>query len=132
MAHWIKFNVVGLLGFALQSAVLFVLTRSAFSVGYLAATAVAVELAVLNNFVWHQRWTWNDRPSRTKRETLRRLAKFNATAGLVSIVGNLIFMSILVGRFRLPINGANAITVGACSLISFFLADRIAFDLNNT
>ena len=132
MAHWIKFNVVGLFGFALQSAVLFVLTRSAFSVGYLVATAVAVELAVLNNFVWHQRWTWNDRPSRTKRETLRRLAKFNVTAGLVSIVGNLIFMSILVGRFRLPINGANAITVGACSLISFFLADRIAFDLNDT
>ena len=132
MAHWIKFNVVGLLGFALQSAVLFVLTRSAFSMGYLVATAVAVELAVLNNFVWHQRWTWNDRPSRTKRETLRRLAKFNVTAGLVSIAGNLIFMSILVGRFRLPINGANAITVGACSLISFFLADRIAFDLNDT
>ena len=132
MAHWIKFNVVGLVGFALQSAVLFILTRSAFSVGYLVATAVAVELAVLNNFVWHQRWTWNDRPSRTKRETLRRLAKFNVTAGLVSIAGNLIFMSILVGRFRLPINGANAITVGACSLISFFLADRIAFDLHDT
>jgi dolichol-phosphate mannosyltransferase len=129
MTHWLKFNVVGLLGFALQSAVLFALTHSAYSIGYLAATAVAVELAVLNNFVWHQRWTWNDRPSRSKSETLRRLAKFNVTAGFVSIAGNLIFMSILVGRFRLPISGANAITVGICSLLSFFLADRIAFDL---
>ena len=132
MRHWIKFNVVGLLGFGLQSATLFVLTHTAYSISYLAATAVAVELAVLNNFVWHQRWTWSDRPSPAKKETWRRLAKFNVTTGLVSLVGNLVLMSILVGRFGLPITGANVITVGACSVLSFFLADRIAFDVRQT
>ena len=132
MTHWLKFNVVGLLGFALQSAALFVLTHIPYSIGYLAATAVAVELAVLNNFVWHQRWTWNDRPSSTKQETWRRLAKFNVTTGLVSLTGNLVLMSVLVGRFHLPVTPANVITVVACSLISFFLADRIAFDLNDS
>ena len=132
MTHWIKFNVVGLLGFGLQSATLFILTHTVYSISYLAATAVAVELAVLNNFVWHQRWTWNDRPSSAKKETWRRLAKFNVTTGLVSLVGNLVLMSILVGRFGLPITGANVITVGACSILSFFLADRIAFDVTQT
>ena len=132
MMHWIKFNVVGLLGFGLQSATLFILTHTVYSISYLAATAVAVELAVLNNFVWHQRWTWNDRPSSAKKETWRRLAKFNVTTGLVSLVGNLVLMSILVGRFGLPITGANVITVGACSVLSFFLADRIAFDVTQT
>lgn len=132
MMHWIKFNVVGLLGFGLQSATLFILTHTVYSISYLAATAVAVELAVLNNFVWHQRWTWNDRPSTAKRETWRRLAKFNVTTGLVSLVGNLVLMSILVGRFGLPISGANVITVGVCSVLSFFLADRIAFDVSQT
>jgi putative flippase GtrA len=130
MVHWLKFNVVGIAGFILQSAVLFVLTHSAYSISYLAATAVAVELAVLNNFLWHQRWTWSDRPTATKKETWQRLAKFNVTTGLVSLTGNLVLMSILVGRFRLPISGANVITVIACSLISFFLADRFAFDRN--
>src|ERR1051325_763296 len=123
MIHWIKFNVVGLLGFALQSAALFILTHN--SVGYLAATGLAVELAVLNNFIWHQRWTWSDRPASTRKETWRRLAKFNVTTGLVSLSGNLLFMSILVGRFGVPIAPANIITVGTCSLVSFFLADRI-------
>ena len=127
MMHWIKFNVVGLIGFGLQSATLFILTHTFYSISYLAATAVAVELAVLNNFVWHQRWTWSDRPAAAKKETWRRLAKFNVTTGLVSLVGNLVLMSILVGRFGLPITGANVITVGACSVLSFFLADRIAF-----
>jgi len=130
MSHWIKFNVVGVLGFALQSAALFVLTHTAYSISYLAATAVAVELAVLNNFAWHQRWTWRDRPSATSKETLRRLAKFNLTTGLVSITGNLVLMSILVGRFGVPVAGANVVTVAGCSIVSFFLADRIAFNLD--
>jgi putative flippase GtrA len=132
MLHWIKFNVVGVLGFALQSAALFVLTHGAYPINYLAATAVAVELAVLNNFVWHQRWTWSDRPSATRKETLGRLAKFNLTTGTVSITGNLILMSLLVGRLGLPIISANVVTVMACSVLSFILADRIAFDIAKT
>jgi putative flippase GtrA len=127
MIHWLKFNAVGLLGFALQTSALFILTHTALPIGYLAATAIAVELAVLNNFVWHQRWTWRDRPSASSWETLRRLATFNVTNGLVSIAGNLVFMSILVGRFRLPVAGANLLSVAACSILNFILADRIAF-----
>ena len=127
MIHFIRFNVVGLLGFVLQSAALFVLTHRAHPVGYLVATAAAVELALLNNFVWHQRWTWKDRPSATTGETLRRLAKFNITNGVVSITGNLVLMSILVGRLGLPITGADGASVVACSICNFFLADRIAF-----
>lgn len=131
MIHWIKFNAVGALGFALQAGALFVLTHITHPVSYLAATAVAVELAVLNNFIWHQRWTWSDRPSATIGQTLRRLAKFNITNGLVSIAGNLVLMSILVGRLGLPITGANVVSVGACSIFSFILADRVAFVMNS-
>ena len=131
MIHWIKFNVVGLLGFALQSAALFLLTHTAPQISYLLATALAVELAVLHNFVWHQRWTWRDRPSATMSETLFRLVKFNVSNGLFSIFGNLVFMSILVGRLGLPISPANVISVAACSLCNFVLADRIAFDMHH-
>ncbi len=132
MHHWIKFNAVGVLGFALQSGALFVLTHIAYPLSYLAATAVAVELAVLNNFIWHQRWTWNDRPTATKKETLRRLAKFNITTGLVSLAGNLALMSIFVGRLGLPIAAANLASVALFALLNFLLADRIAFDMDNT
>jgi dolichol-phosphate mannosyltransferase len=132
MFHWIKFNLVGVLGFALQSVALIVLTRSAPGLSYLAATALAVELAVLNNFVWHQRWTWRDRPSLTRRQTLRRLIKFNLTSGLISIAGNLVLMSILVGRLGLHVIRANLVSVAACSILGFILADRVAFDINSS
>ena len=127
MVHWIKFNVVGVLGFALQAGALFALTHNSHPISYLTATVLAVELAILNNFFWHQLWTWRDRPSPTVNETLRRLAKFNLTTGLVSIAGNLIFMSILVGRLGVAIVLANLISVLVCSLLNFILADRLAF-----
>jgi putative flippase GtrA len=131
MIHFLKFNVVGLLGFALQSGTFFVLTHNAHPVGYLVATATAVELAVINNFVWHQHWTWRDRPSATIRETLCRLAKFNLTNGLVSVAGNLILMSLLVGRLGLPIAAAYLVSVATCSIVNFVLADRIAFQMDH-
>lgn len=129
LIHFIRFNVVGVVGFALQSGALFLLTHNAHPVNYLAATATAVELAVINNFVWHQYWTWKDRPAATTGETLRRLAKFNITNGLVSVAGNLILMGLLVGRLGLPIAPAYLISVVTCSLFSFLLADRIAFSV---
>ena len=124
MLHWIKFNVVGVVGFALQSAALFVLTHIAYPISYLAATTVAVELAVLNNFVWHQRWTWSDRPSTTKKETMRRLAKFNFTTGLVSIVGNLVLLNSahtrMFGRQFLLFDVAGVISAVAMAAILIF------------
>jgi putative flippase GtrA len=127
MFRWIKFNAVGATGFALQTSVLFALTHNPRPVGYLTATACAVELAILNNFVWHQRWTWKDRPSLSKGETMQRLAKFHVTNGAVSIIGNLALMALFVGMLKLPIVVANVASVAACSIFNFILADRIAF-----
>jgi len=41
-----------------------------------------------------------------------------------------VFMSILVGRLGLAIGPANVASVVACSIVSFILADRIAFECN--
>ena len=54
---------------------------------YLVASAVAIELAVLHNFVWHVHYTWCDR--RDDPAVLSRLLRFHLSNGLVSIVGNL-------------------------------------------
>lgn len=127
--HFLRFNVVGILGFALQSVALFVFTRLPHPGGYLVATAAAVELAVLNNFVWHQLWTWRDRPSASAGETLLRLAKFNVTNGLVSLAGNILLIGLLVGRLGLPLAPAYVISVITCSIFNFVLADRVAFQV---
>ncbi len=60
LIRWCKFNLVGVIGILVQFAALFFL-KSVMHCNYLAATALAVEAAVVHNFVWHERYTWADR-----------------------------------------------------------------------
>jgi putative flippase GtrA len=46
-----------------QLLILIVL-KTGLGLDYLVATALAVEAAVVHNFLWHQRFTWIDRPPR--------------------------------------------------------------------
>src|SRR5262249_29884082 len=91
---------------------------------YLPATALAVEASVLNNFIWHRRWTWADRP----RSSLGlALLRFNATNGAVSLIGNLIIMVALVSGLEFRPMVANLLTIVICSFANFALADRFVF-----
>ena len=92
LIRWLKFNAVGAIGIAVQLAAL-ALLKSCLGMNYLLATALAVEAAVLHNFVWHERFTWADRPTTDR---FKRLLKFNLTAGLFSIAGNVAFTHLLV------------------------------------
>jgi putative flippase GtrA len=123
-SRFLRFNGVGVVGFALQLAVLALLLRA--GVHYLAATALAVELTVLHNFVWHERWTWRDRPPGAG-ERVRRLWRFHATNGVVSLAGNLLLMRLLVGALGMPPVPANLAAVLACALVNFAASDRFVF-----
>ena len=87
---------------------------------------MAVELAVLHNFFWHQRWTWRDRPSRGPAESWRRLARFHAANGLVSLAGNVLITTALVqaGLSTIP---ANFVATLACSLVNYVAGDLVVF-----
>ena len=122
--RFIRFNLVGAIGFALQFAVLAILLRAGMH--YLAATALAVEAAILHNFAWHERWTWRDRPA-SGRERLGRLGRFHLVNGLVSLVGNLAIMRLLVGALGMPALPANLIAVLACAFANYAASDRVVF-----
>ena len=124
--RWLKFNAVGAAGILVQLAVL-VLLKSGLGVNYLVATALAVEAAVLHNFFWHQRFTWADRASVGTRQALGRLLRFNLTNGGLSILGNIVIMRLLVGRFHIQYVAANLITIAACSVANFLLSHRFVF-----
>ena len=70
LMRWCRFNVVGGIGIMVQFAALFVL-KSVLHFNYLFATVVAVEAAVVHNFVWHEQFTWADRV-KTERTKLDR------------------------------------------------------------
>jgi len=118
-----RFSIVGAGGIVVQTLALMALLRFS-DIHYMVATALAVELSVLNNFVWHRRWTWADR--RASRAALA-LLRFNVTTGAMSLIGNLVLMFLLVGGLRLDPRAANLIAIGLCSLVNFALSDRFVF-----
>lgn len=75
-----------------------------------------------------ERFTWADRPAARWDHSLFRLAKFNATNGAVSIIGNLGLMWLLVGKMRVNYIAANLIGIAVCSLVNFLLGDRFVFE----
>jgi putative flippase GtrA len=124
--RWLRFNLVGAIGIVVQLAVLGML-NGVLRLDYLAATALAVEAAVLHNFLWHERFTWADRASVTRRQALLRLVRFNLTTGLVSILGNLLLMRLLVGQAHLPSVPANLMSIASCSLVNFLVSEYAVF-----
>ncbi|HUM06616.1 MAG TPA: GtrA family protein [Terriglobales bacterium] len=124
--RWLKFNFVGGIGIGVQLASLAIF-RSLFGLNYLLATALAVEAAVIHNFLWHERFTWADRPAGRPVHSLARLVRFNFSNGAVSIIGNLLLMRMLVGQLRLNYVAANLMAITVCSLANFLLSDRFVF-----
>ena len=122
--RWCRFNLVGAMGMAVQLGALAILNRS--SPGhYLMASAAAVELAVLHNFIWHIRYTWRDR--RADSHWPLQLLRFHLSNGAVSIAGTLLLMRLLVHRGHFPVLLSNVAAIVCCSLINFAISDAWAF-----
>jgi putative flippase GtrA len=123
---WLKFNAVGVIGIGVQLLVLTLLT-SGVNLNYLLATVLAVESAVLHNFVWHERWTWIERTRGKSGGLTGRLIRFHLANGLISIAGNLVLMWLLVSHLKLHYFVANLIAIGTCSIVNFLASDRLVF-----
>lgn len=122
--RWGKFNLVGAMGVVVQLAALASINRWAPG-HYLVASAAAVELALLHNFVWHLHYTWRDR--RDDSAVLGQLMRFHLSNGLVSMLGNLALMRVLVHEAHIPLLASNFIAILCCSIVNFCLGNNWAF-----
>ena len=120
---WWKFNAVGAIGVVVQLATL-ILLKTGLGVNYLLATALAVEVTVIHNFAWHERYTWAHRRSTTR---FLRFLKFNVTTGAFSIAGNVLTTKIFVEGLGFNYLVGNMLSIAACSILNFLVADRFVF-----
>ena len=120
--RWAKFSIVGIIGIGVQLATLQLLMK--LGLNYLPATALAVEAALLHNYLWHCRWTWRSG------HTVPRLLRFHLSNGLISIISNLLWMRLLTGWLGVPPVAANLVAITATAILNFALADRWVFASN--
>ena len=121
MTAFIRFNIVGVMGFAVQLTTLAAL--HSMGVPIPAAACLAVEAAILHNFFWHERWTW---PGLVAGGRAARLVRFHLSNGLISLSGNAVMTSALVG-IGAPLLAANLAAVLACALLNFAAAQVWVF-----
>jgi putative flippase GtrA len=132
LIRWMKFNFVGAMGIVVQLVTLFLL-KSVLNLNYLLATSLAVETAVIHNFIWHERFTWADRTKSDRMQTssarssLTRCLRFNVANGAVSILGNLALMKLLVDFGHVNYLAANVIAIALCSLANFLVSEQWVF-----
>lgn len=81
-------------------------------------------MTVIHNFSWHEHYTWADRGSAQK---FARFLKFNLSTGAFSIGGNLLAMKLLVDGAGMNYFLANILSIAACSILNFLVADRFVF-----
>ncbi len=118
-----RFATVGLSGVVVDMSVLYLLSDpSTLGWGLTRSKLLAAELAIVNNFVWNDYWTFRDvvAPQRGARAWWRRFAKFNVIclSGLVLNVAllNLQFNVLGMNRYL-----ANAIAIALVMGWNFWL-----------
>lgn len=122
-ARFGKFGLMGALGAVLQ-VVLFEILLKGFHLQGVAAAPIAVEMVLINNFFWHERFTWRDREVGGLRQRAIRLWRFHAANGLVSLAGNTVLTYVLVQQLQAPAVPSAVAAIGVCAPVNFWLADR--------
>ncbi len=126
LARSLAFAAVGAMGIGVQLGTLAVLAR-VLDGADLAATALAVEAALLHNFLWHERWTWRDRPCTGWRRRVARLTAFHLTNGAISLATNLLVTAAGVRRLGCDVLIANAFAIVTAATLNFLAGDRVVF-----
>lgn len=85
LIRFIKFGIVGGSGIFVDMGLLLFLTEVA-GIFYILSGILAFTLAVINNFIWNDLWTWSDRRESGIKAYLLKLFKFFLVSSLAGAI----------------------------------------------
>ncbi len=100
IGRFLRFGVVGFSGLFVDIAV-FYLLRELIGLPLYLSTALSIEAAIVNNFLWNDAWTFADLAQQQKgwRARIRRFYKFN----LVCLIGAFLQVGIMTLLLLVPL-----------------------------
>jgi dolichol-phosphate mannosyltransferase len=110
-----RFVVVGASGALVDMLMLFLLSDPrTLGLGLTRSKVAAAELALIDNFIWNDAWTFRDltRDQNGWQHRLRRFAKFNVICG-IGLALNVVLLNVLFNLLDLNRYVANAVAIGA-------------------
>ena len=127
--RFIRFGLVGLTGVFVDMAFLYLLSDpAALGWGLTRSKIIAAELAIINNFIWNDRWTFGDLSARQRgwNKRWKRFLKFNliCLAGLILnvLLLNLLFNGLGINRYL-----ANFIAIAIVTVWNFWVNLKLSW-----
>ncbi|MEO0647558.1 MAG: GtrA family protein, partial [Cyanobacteria bacterium J06650_10] len=99
IGRFIRFGIVGFSGLFVDMAVFFLL-REFTGLNWRLCTAISIEAAIINNFLWNDAWTFADLAQQQKgwQARFRRFLKFNS----VCLLGAFLQYALMEGLLKIP------------------------------
>ena len=129
LTRFIRFGLVGLSGVFVDMVFLYLLSDPAtLAWGLTRSKIVASELAIVNNFLWNDRWTFGDISTQQKgwNKRLKRFLKFNLIC-LAGLVLNVLLLNLLFNVFGINRYVANLLAIAAVTLWNFWLNLKLSW-----
>ncbi|MGB7062017.1 MAG: GtrA family protein [Candidatus Zixiibacteriota bacterium] len=121
----VKFGLVGTWGFVVNMFFLWFFTET-MGLFYLFSSLIAIEMSLINNYVFNDLWTWHDRGKEGKREYLKRMLQYHATAS-AAMLANIAILWVLTELFDVYYLASNVFGILCGAVLNFFLNDRWTF-----
>ncbi|PSO80005.1 MAG: sulfonate ABC transporter permease [Cyanobacteria bacterium QS_4_48_99] len=125
----IRFGFVGLGGVFVDMAVLYLLhDTSTLSLGLTRSKILAAEVAIINNFIWNDTWTFSDVSSQQSgwNQRFKRLLKFNLVC-LMGLILNVLLLNLLFNIIGLHYLLANLIAIVSVTLWNFWINLKLSW-----
>jgi dolichol-phosphate mannosyltransferase len=127
--RFIRFGLVGLSGVFIDMGMLYLLSDPAMlGWGLTRSKIIASETAILNNFLWNDRWTFGDiaRQQKGWAKRVKRFLKFNLIC-LAGLILNVLLLNLLYNWVGLNRYLANLIAILAVTLWNFWLNLKLSW-----
>lgn len=121
MRSFLKFSIVGATGVVVNEGLLIAFLSMGIYLLY--ASAAAIEVSILTNFILNDLWTFRDRRSG---HFAVRLVKFNALM-LVGLAVNLAVVDVGTFYFGIAAAIANLVGIGAAFILRYVLSVKYAW-----
>ena len=128
-SRFIQFCLVGLTGLVVDMGFLFLLSDPTMLAWPLTRSKIiASELAIINNFLWNDLWTFGDitRRQPSKKQQLKRFIKFNLIC-LAGLILNVVLLNLFFNVFGLNRYLANFCAIAIVTFWNFWVNLKLSW-----
>ncbi|MFB8788976.1 MAG: glycosyltransferase [Potamolinea sp.] len=129
VGRFLRFGAVGFSGVFVDMAMLYLLSDpSTLGLALTRSKIIASELAIFNNFLWNDLWTFSDISSRQpgKRKRFQRFLKFNLVC-LAGLLLNILLLNIFFNVFHINRYLANLLAIALVTIWNFWVNLKLSW-----